>query len=98
MATKVTNEIIEQINELYLTLGVKAQVARQLGISPATVSKYIIPNYVPKADRVITHCEVEPSEEVSELFLLEKGKMGSMCVLSQEEREDLINLQKEITI
>ena len=46
---RTSPETIEKINELYFILGVKSQVAKQLGISPATVSKYINPNYQPKA-------------------------------------------------
>lgn len=97
MATKVTPEIIEQINELYLELGVKAQVARAVGLSPSTVSKYIIPNYISKKNRTISHCEVEPNYDFKD-FMNEIGKMGSMCALSEKEREELIILQKEIMI
>ena len=97
MAVKVTAEIIEQINELYVELGVKAQVARKVGVSPATVTKYIIPNYIPKANRTTTHCEVEPSYDFSD-FMREIGTMGSICALSEKEREELIELQKEIMI
>ena len=97
MATKVTPEMIEEINELYVELGVKAQVARKIGISATTVSKYIIPDYVPKADRVITTCD----EEISlpyDLFMGEYGQLGHICKLSEEELEDLKQLQKEVTI
>lgn len=45
---KTSPEMIEKINELYYMIGVKSQVARQLGISPATVAKYIDSNYIPK--------------------------------------------------
>lgn len=97
MATKVTPEMIEEINELYLELGVKAQVARKIGISPSTVSKYIIPNYVSKNDREISSC----SEEITlpiELFMGEYGKMGYLCTFSEEELNDLKELQKEVTV
>ena len=46
--TKITDEVIEQINELYCELKVKSHVAKALGISASTVSKYIVPNYVCK--------------------------------------------------
>ena len=45
---KTSPEMIEKINELYYVIGVKSQVAKQLGVSPATVAKYIDPNYIPK--------------------------------------------------
>jgi hypothetical protein len=97
MATKVTPEIIEEINELYVELGVKAQVARKIGLSASTVSKYIIPNYIPKKDRVISTSHSEPTMDFKD-FMGEVGKMGNMCVLSEEERLDLIELQKEVTV
>lgn len=97
MATKVTPEIIEEINELYAELGVKAQVARKVGVSPATVTKYLIPNYIPKADRVITTC----NEDISlpyDLFMGEYGQLGHICKLSEEELADLKELQKEVVV
>lgn len=97
MATKVTPEIIEQINDLYLELGVKVQVARKLGLSASTVSKYIIPNYsatksMPKS--TMTQSISFPIED----FMGEFGSMGDLCALSNEEWEDLKELQKEVII
>ena len=97
MATRITPEQIEEINEVYVELGVKAQVARKMGISPSTVSRYIIPDYVPKSIRVTSHCEVETSFPI-ELFMGEYGQMGQLCVLSEEEKAELIELQKEVMI
>ena len=45
MAKRVTQEDIIKINELYLKLKNKSAVAREIGFSPSTVSKYIIANY-----------------------------------------------------
>jgi len=45
--SRITEEQKEQINRLYYECGVKAQVARQLGISASSVSKYIIPGWQP---------------------------------------------------
>ena len=41
MAKKITNEIIEQMLELYEELGTYSAVAKKLGVSASTVSKYI---------------------------------------------------------
>lgn len=97
MATKVTPEMIEEINELYLELGVKAQVARKIGLSASTVSKYIIPNYVAKADRKISTCNESISLPI-EIFMGEYGKMGYLCKLSAEELADLKLLQEEVIV
>ena len=45
MATKISYEDIQTINELYLKIGTYSGVARELHIAPTTVKKYIIPNY-----------------------------------------------------
>lgn len=41
MAKKITSEIITQMLELYAELGTYSGVAKKLGVSAATVSKYI---------------------------------------------------------
>ena len=97
MATKVTPEMIEEINELYLQIGVKARVARELGISASTVSKYIISDYVPKNERVVSTCETEITFPI-ELFMGEYGQLGHLCKLSEEEWADLKELQKEVMV
>lgn len=97
MATKVTPEMIEQINELYIELGVKAQVARKMGISASTVSKYIMSDYIPKAQRTTSTCISEISLPI-ELFMGEYGKMGNMCAMSLDEWEDLQELRKEVAV
>ena len=41
MAKKITNEIIQQMLELYEEFGTYSAVSKKLGISASTVSKYI---------------------------------------------------------
>ena len=41
MAKKITSEIIQQMLELYEELGTYSAVAKKLGVSATTVSKYI---------------------------------------------------------
>ena len=41
MAKKITQEIINQMLELYEELGTYSAVAKKLGVSSSTVSKYI---------------------------------------------------------
>lgn len=105
MAIKVTPEIIEQINELYCQLGVKAQVAKAIGCSASTVSKYIIPNYVPKADRIQIVFEGEP-DDGTEFINYVAHLFNDVCndtigvytlvgSLSKEEQKEMENLAKE---
>ena len=45
MARRISEETIIQINEVYLECGVKSKTAQIVGVSPSTVTKYLIPNY-----------------------------------------------------
>ena len=94
MAARTSPETIEKINELYAVLGVKSKVAKELGISPATVTKYLIPNYVPKA-AADTPAFNKPIDLDITMF---KGDLSKLCELSEEEWKDLKELQKEILI
>lgn len=103
MATRITPEKIEEINELYLQLGVKAQVARQLGISPSTVSKYIIPDYKSKKEKENMVFDKEP-QGVDELIKALKGSdnpakyFAEICNVSEEEWERIRELQQEVLL
>ena len=57
MARKITDAQISQMRELYEELGTYAAVAKQLGVSPATVSKYIKQRNVVKT---YTSCTIQP--------------------------------------
>lgn len=97
MANKVTDEEIELINELYLELGVKARVAEAVGRSASTVSRYIIPGYVSKKDRV----EAPPFDE-SKITGPKKycnwNEFFQNCILTDEEWAEMREIQKEVMI
>ena len=100
---KITPEIIEQINILYLEIGVKKKVAEILGCSPATVSKYIDPNFVapPPSQDVKFEGTVGNADWLTD-FLKACDNAGQhlceICMLANEEKEELKELQKEIRI
>lgn len=96
MATKVTNELIEKMVELYNQLGTYAAVAREIGVSASTCSKYIKvalseeknkveakKNYIP-FDK-----EIKPIEEI-------KIEWNDICWLNPEEVKDIEDLWREI--
>ncbi len=96
MGIKVTNELIEQMVELYNKLGTYAAVAREIGVSSSTCSKYIKAalseqknkeeaqkNFIP-FDK-----EIKPIEEI-------KIDWNDCCCLSNEEVEEITELWKEI--
>lgn len=96
MATKITNELIEQMLKLYNKLGTYAAVAREIGVSASTCSKYIKlalseqknkeeaqKNFIP-FDK-----EIKPIEEISIVW-------EDCCHLSDEEVKEITDLWKEI--
>ena len=104
MAARITPEKIEMINELYAQCGVKKRVAEALGISPSTVSKYIIAGYIPKDKREIITFDKQPlgcekfAKYIKESGLSPAKAFAEGCVLTLEEKEELKILQKEIMI
>lgn len=99
--TKITDEVIEQINELYCELKVKSHVAKALGISASTVSRYIIPDYVCKADRVVEVFGGRPSVISIDKIASFDGAahLGYFLThIMDDEKEDMEKLQKGIFI
>ena len=97
MAIKVTDEVIEQINELYLELKVKTQVARIVGCSPATVTKYLIPGYISRANQA----ELPPFDEskiVGPKAYTSYQELMDSCMLSENEWNEMKEIQKEVLV
>lgn len=100
---KITPEIAEQINELYLEIGVKKRVAEIIGCSPSTVSKYIVPNYVSKKERKTYTFEgyVGNSKWLIDIFKTfdnPGARLCELCMLGENEWEEMQELQKEIYV
>ena len=96
---KITDEIKEQINELYCQIKIKKKVAEIIGCSPSTVSKYIIDGYIPKQERIKeTFNKPVPGTQELKKKLLAGTSFSDICVLSDKEWEELKALQKEIFI
>ena len=99
---KITYEDIKNINELYANLKTYAAVSRATGFSPATVKKYVQKDYIPIKDRAEN---TNPAPEIDlncitaqvlNLFRCDDWK--DLCVLSEEEYEDIKSLWKEMNI
>ena len=95
---KVTNEDIIQINELYYKYQNKAEVARQTGWSAGTVSKYVDKNYAPPAPTEIVRVDMSilPAEFNTDIFNI--PNLGDLCVLNEDEKEDITNLWRELAL
>lgn len=108
MAARITPEKIEQINELYLQLKVKKRVAEALGISPSTVSKYIVEGYVSKKDQKPVEFDKKPTgaaamierikERVKNEGIPASKAFAEDCNMSEEEWAELKTIQRGILV
>ena len=100
MASKVTNEDILRINELYYKHKTYAEVARQTGFAASTVKKYIIKNWEPiKTDNIIRF-DLVNLPNFSEATPLFRGveNYGDLCILSEEEKNEMKSLWEELAV
>lgn len=95
---KVTHEDIVNMNELYLKLKTYAAVARETGFASSTVKKYIIPNYVAQDSIQTKRFEQSDIPKFSVESFIGVEDWGALCVLSEEEKVELKEFQKEILV
>lgn len=93
----ITQADIKKINQLYLELKTYAAVSRATGFSPGTVKKYVNPNYENiSKNNVIRYTRDALPEFEPERFRAKDW--GEMCVLSQEEVQEIYTLWKEVEL
>lgn len=95
---RVTPEDIIQINSLYYKYKNKAEVARQTGWSSSTVSKYIDKNYKPIDETKIVRISVKDVPEFSTTIFEGVENLGELCVLSEDERAEIVDLWEELSV
>ena len=100
MASKVTNEDILRINELYYKHKVYAEVARQTGFSASTVKKYVIPGWEPVAAENIIHFDIAQLPDFTEAAKIFRGvdNYVYLCQLTPIETEEIKELWKELAV
>lgn len=99
MANRVTAEDIKKINEIYCKEKSYAEVARQTGFSPSTVKKYVITDYVPEEELEIKRFSKEDMPVIFGVYLFRGiDNYGELCELSEEEKKEIYELQKEVSI
>lgn len=106
MGKKIDEATIIKINEVYLECGVKSQTAKICGVSPATVSKYLIEDYGNKrvlaAEPVVFEDTLSGCQSFIDFIKNFEGGRGKgfceYCVLSDEEWKDLKELQKGVLV
>lgn len=93
---KKTEEEIKAMVDLYNKLGVYSKVAKELGVSPATVSKYV---KEAKNLKLAVESAVPFNMVVSEIDEIPfPTDWKKLIELSKEEWEELKELQKEIVL
>ena len=93
MATKVTQEEIIKMNEIYAICHNYTQTANAVGRSPSTVKKYIIKNYSSK-ENIQTNIELPSIEDTINSIKAIKN----LTMLTDEEKNEIVELWKELKI
>lgn len=99
MPRKVTIEDIEQMNREYLDCHSYAEVARRTGWSANTVRHYIYKDFgiIPEEQIKRFNPDTDMPVFSTEPFMgLEN--YGELCVLSDEEKEEIKELWKELVV
>lgn len=97
MSKAMTASQIIEIHRLYAVCGVKSQVAKQLGISASTVSKYLAMDNTVEPEIAAIPFEGTVPLTISPLFSTIIN-WGDMVALSKDEVNGILDLQKEIAL
>ena len=99
MVRKVTIDDIRKINDIYYECHNYAETARRTGWSAATVRSYVDKNYNPVTEDKIHRfdTDTEMPEFSTEMFV-GLDNYGELCVLSDEEFEEIKQLWEEIAV
>ena len=100
MASKVTNEDILRINEIYYKTKVYAETARQTGFSASTAKKYIIPGWQPVVTENIIKFDIAQLPDFQEAVKVFRGvdNYGDLCVLTEREKDEIKELWGELAV
>ena len=99
MANRLTEDDKIRINELYLKYKTYSEVSRQTGFSPSTVKKYVIKDYKPSSELPKKEFRLEDiPEDINYNMFIEADNLGKLCILSNEEKEEMKELWKELSL
>ena len=95
---RVTSEDILRMNEIYYKTHVFAEVARQTGFSASTVRKYVNVNWKPvELDKIIKF-DLNNLPEFDTTPFKHVSDYGAMCILDDEEIDQIRELWKELAV
>lgn len=97
---RVTSEDILRMNEIYYKTHVFAEVARQTGFSASTVRKYVDVNWKPVVSEEIVIFNMNDIPDFKEAVKCFQGvdNYGDLCVLTEQECEEIKELWKELAV
>ena len=98
MAKKVTTDDILKMNELYYKYHTYAQVARETGFSASTVSKYVDKNWKPIETENLKHFTISMLPDFTTDIFVGVENYGDLCVLTDQEKEEIKELWGELAI
>lgn len=100
MANRVSSEDILRMNEIYYKTHVFAEVARRTGFSASTVRKYVDVNWKPVVSEEIVVFNMNDIPDFKEAVKCFRGvdNYGDLCVLTEQEREEIKELWAELVI
>ena len=90
---KVTEDMIIQMNELYIELKTYAAVSRIVGVSPTTVKKYINPNF-----SKVTENKRNIEEKEINFDLFDRVNWNILLELMPREKVDIEEVRKEVVL
>jgi len=88
------------MNEIYYKTRVFAEVARQTGFSASTVRKYVDTKWTPAVSEEIITFNMKDIPDFKEAAKCFRGvdNYGNLCVLSEQEKEEIKELWKELAV
>ncbi len=98
MASRVTNEDILRINEIYYKTRTYAETARQTGFSASTVKKYVISGWEPVKTEGIVKFDINDLPEFDATPFKHVDNYGAICILDDEEIAQIKELWKELAV
>ena len=98
MAKRVTTDDILIFNKIYYKTKNYTQVARETGFSASTVKKYIDKNWKPVATENIIKFELKQIPEFDGSVFKNIDNYGELCVLTEQEKEEMKELWRELAV
>ena len=99
MAKRLTEEDKLRINEVYYLTHNYAETARQTGFSAASVKKYVLLDFKPQTNiEKTTFNEDEIPKQIDYKPFVNSENWGEFCELTEEEKEEMKDLWKELVL